>query len=174
MKTLTKPLNETLAYNEHEKQQKSKGFFPSPSYSFTSVFELPSEWGGYEMSHSSEQRPETSSGQVNRITLYLTWLTELLNSFVEGREVKRGGTERRLMWKTGEWWEEYKEGVTWTFHLWKRQFIEADHLRSVTRQHFKTNGAWEKLTGLNTVLCADRIWCIDRANVFCSFWEDRA
>lgn len=125
MKTSTKPLNETVMNMNMKESKRAKASSSLPSYSFTS---------GYEMSHSSGQRPETSSSQVNKITLYLAWLTELLDSLVVRREVKRGGTERRLMWKTGgEWWEEYKEGVTWPFHLWKRQFIEADHLWSATR-----------------------------------------
>lgn len=43
----------------------------------------------YKMSHSSEQRPETSNSQLNRITL--SGLTDrAVDGFVVRREVKRG------------------------------------------------------------------------------------
>lgn len=58
------------------------------AFSFPAVFGV--GWGGmggvrYEMSHSSEQRPETSNSQMNRITL-----SGPTDGFVVRRRVRRG------------------------------------------------------------------------------------
>lgn len=93
MKTSTKPLNETVADNEHEREQKSKGFLLSPLLQFHISVWAAQQTGRIWDVPLIRERPETSSSQVNKITLYLTWLTELLDSLV----VRRGGTERRWM-----------------------------------------------------------------------------
>lgn len=71
------------------------------SLNFPAVVELPSKKGGcevrYKMSHSSEQRPETSNSQLNRITL-----SSLTDRAVDRFVVRRGAgvvgarTERRF------------------------------------------------------------------------------
>ena len=67
------------------------------AFNFPAAFELLSKQRGgdggeearYKMSHSSEQRPETSNSQLNRITL--SGLTDrAVDGFVVRREVKRG------------------------------------------------------------------------------------
>lgn len=111
--------------NVGENWQRTEETPTPPASSLPAVFELTGTCGvgsggaRYKMSHSSEQRPETSNSQLSRITLSGP-SDRAADSFVVG------GAEKRLCRKIwGEWWEEEtgREGAK-TFWPWSSPTYE--------------------------------------------------